>query len=173
GGGEMDLALFILRIVVGILLVGHGGQKLFGWFKGPGLDGFTGWLASIGFRPARIWASIAGICEFGGGLLFALGLLSPLGSLAIAASMITAIAKVHWPKIWVTEGGIELPLTNLVVVLAVGIAGPGAISVDAMSGTELPGWLATLGVIAVLAGWILALVTSASRPQQGAQASSR
>jgi len=56
---------------------------------------------------------IAGICEFGGGLLFALGLFSPLGSLLIAASMVTAIAKVHWPKIWVTEGGIELPLTNL------------------------------------------------------------
>ncbi|HET8679242.1 MAG TPA: DoxX family protein [bacterium] len=169
----MDLALFILRVVTGLLLAGHGSQKLFGWFKGQGLDGFTGWLASMGFRPARTWARIAGICEFGGGLLFALGLFSPLGSLLIAASMITAIAKVHWPKIWVTEGGIELPLTNLAIVIAVGIAGPGAISLDAMSGTTLPGWLATLGIIAVLIGWAIAMTTSAMRPQQGTAPSTR
>jgi putative oxidoreductase len=167
----MDLALFILRIVVGLLLAGHGAQKLFGWFKGPGLQGFSGWLASIGFRPPDLWAWIAGICEFGGGLLFALGLFSPLGSLLIAASMATAIAKVHWPKIWATEGGIELPLTNLVVVIAVGIAGPGAASLDAMSGTELPGWLAALGVVLVLVGWVLALVTS-SRHRQATAAGS-
>lgn len=167
----MDLALFILRVVIGLLLAGHGAQKLFGWFKGPGMQGFTGWLASMGFRPAHVWAWIAAICEFAGGILFALGLFSPLGSLGIAASMITAIAKVHWPKIWVTEGGLELPLTNLAVVIAVGVAGPGAISLDAMSGTEFPGWLAAVGVIAVLVGWIIAMVTSASRPHGTAAAS--
>jgi putative oxidoreductase len=163
----MDLALLILRVVVGLLVAGHGAQKLFGWFKGPGIPGFTGWLASMAFRRAHVWAWIAGICEFGGGLLLALGLFSPLGSLGIGASMVTAIAKVHWPKIWVTEGGLELPLTNLAVVTAVGIAGPGAISLDTMFGTALPLWLAALGVVAVLAGWIIAMVTSASRPRQG------
>jgi putative oxidoreductase len=163
----MDLALFILRIVVGLLLAGHGAQKLFGWFKSPGLQGFSGWLASIGFRPPDLWAWIAGICEFAGGLLFALGLFSPLGSLLIAASMVTAIAKVHWPKIWVTEGGIEHALTNLAVAVAVGIAGPGTISLDAMSGTELPSWLATLGVVLVVVGWVVAMVTSSRHHQAG------
>ena len=164
----MDLALLILRLIEGLLLAGHGGQKLFGWFGGHGLQGFTGWLASIGFRPARGWALLAGICEFAGGLLFALGFLSPLGSLGIAASMLTAIAKVHWPKIWAAEGGIELPLVNLAVVVAVGITGPGAISLDGALRTALPASLTMLGMILVLVGWIAALVITASRPPQGA-----
>lgn len=163
----MDVALLILRVTIGLLLAGHGAQKLFGWFGGHGLQGTSGWLASIGFRPARFWALVVGICEFGGGLLFALGLFSPLGSLGIAASMLTAIAKVHWPKIWATEGGLELPLVDLVVVIAVGVAGPGAFSLDNVFGTVLPGPLAYVGVILVLVGWIVALINSAKRPAGG------
>ncbi len=79
GVNEMDLALIVLRLSVGLLLVGHGAQKLFGWFGGHGLHGTAQWLASIGFRPARAWALLAGILEFGGGLLFTLGLVTPLG----------------------------------------------------------------------------------------------
>jgi len=163
----MDVALLILRLTIGLLLAGHGAQKLFGWFGGHGPQGTSGWLASIGFRPARLWALAVGICEFGGGLLFALGLLSPLGSLGIAASMLTAIAKVHWPKIWGTEGGLELPLVDLVVVIAVGVAGPGAFSLDNLFGTVLPRLLAYVGVILVLVGWIMALINSAKRPAGG------
>lgn len=169
----MDFALFILRLAVGLLLAGHGAQKLFGWFGGHGLSGTSGWLASLGFRPARFWALTVGICEFGGGLLFALGFFSPLGSLGIAASMLTAIAKVHWPKIWVTEGGIELPLVDLAVVVAVGVAGPGKVSVDGALGTGLPERLALIGIVLVLVGWIVALVTSAKRPMQKAAGGSR
>lgn len=156
----MDFGLLIPRLVVGLLLAGHGAQKLFGWFGGPGLAGFSGWLASMGFRPPRFWAVLAGVCEFSGGILFALGLYSPLGSLLIAASMLVAIARAHWPKIWVTEGGLELPLVNLAAVTAVAVAGPGAISLDARAGTMLSGTLTTVGVILVLAGWIVALVNS-------------
>ena len=169
----MDFALLILRLAVGLLLAGHGAQKLFGWFGGHGLPGTSGWLASIGFRPARFWALTVGICEFGGGLLFALGFLSPLGSLGIAASMLTAIAKVHWPKVWATEGGIELPLVDLVVVIAVGVAGPGKVSLDGALGTGLPEPLALIGVVLILVGWILALVNSAKRPIQKAVGESR
>lgn len=169
----MDLALLILRLVVGLLMIGHGGQKLFGWFKGVGMQGFTGWVGSMGFRPAHVWAWLGALAEFGGGLLFALGLFSPLGSLGIVASQLTAITKVHWPKIWNTENGIEFPLTNLAVAVAVGIAGPGAISLDAMSGTQLPGWLATLATIVVVAGWIIGLLISGARPQQSTTASTR
>ena len=169
----MDFALLILRLAVGLLLAGHGAQKLFGWFGGHGLPGTSGWLASIGFRPARLWALTLGICEFGGGLLLALGFFSPLGSLGIAASMLTAIAKVHWPKIWASEGGIELALVDLVVVIAVGIAGPGKVSLDGALGTAFPAPLAVVGAVLVLVGWIIALVTSAKRPAQQAAREAR
>lgn len=163
-----DLALLILRCVTGLLLAGHGAQKLFGWFGGPGLAGTAGWLESLGFRPGRPWALLAGGCEFFGGLLLALGLFSPLGSLLIAAAMFTAIAKVHWPKLWVTQGGFELPLTYLMVAAAVGIAGPGAYALDSLWKTALPGEFALWGLVLVLAGWLVALLLSSRRTAQPA-----
>src|SRR6266511_1067257 len=93
-GGVMstDLALLGLRLVVGGLLFGHGAQKLFGWFGGPGLAGTIAYMgAQFRLRPAALWATIAALSEFGGGLLLAVGLLSPLGSVAIIAAMLTAI----------------------------------------------------------------------------------
>src|SRR2546427_12280222 len=73
----MDAALLTLRLVVGLLLAGHGAQKLFGWFGGHGIAGTAGWLESMRFRPARLWAWLAGLAEFGGGVLFAAGVLGP------------------------------------------------------------------------------------------------
>jgi len=52
GAIKMDLALLLLRLTVGVLLAGHGAQKLFGWFDGHGLRRTASWLASMGFRPA-------------------------------------------------------------------------------------------------------------------------
>ena len=157
----MDIALFILRLATGSLLAGHGAQKLFGWFGGQGLRATSDWFATMGFRPAVFWAVLAGVLELGGGLLFALGLFSPLGTLMIAASMLTAIAKVHWPKVWATTGGFELPLMNLVVVIAVALeGGPGAISLDNVFGTALPLSALRIGGLVVLLGWLLALFTS-------------
>ncbi len=156
----MDVAFLVLRLVVGLLVAGHGAQKLFGWFKGPGVAGMAGWLGSVGFRPARLWAMLAGWAELGGGLLLALGFLSPLGSLGIAASMLMATVKVHWPKVWVTENGMELTLTNLAATAAVGIAGPGAYSLDAILGTALPNSVAVGALVAVLLGSIAGLLIS-------------
>ena len=154
------MALVILRLAVGLLLVGHGAQKLFGWFGGHGLHGTAQWLGSIGFRPALAWALLAGILELGGGLLFSLGMFTPLGSLGIGASMLTAIAKVHWPKLWVTEGGLELPLVNLAVVIAVGLTGPGVVSLDHALGTALPPNVSFVGVGVIIIGWFFALIVS-------------
>lgn len=157
---KMDLALLLLRLTVGMLLAGHGAQKLFGWFGGHGLRRTAGWLASMGFRPAGFWAVLAGITEFAGGLLFALGLFCPAGSLAIGASMVTAIAKVHWPKIWATDGGFELPFKNLMVVVAVAITGPGVISLDRIWGTALPPEVLLPGVAVVVSSCYYALISS-------------
>jgi len=157
----MPVTLLVLRLTVGLLLAGHGAQKLFAWCGGCGLRSTAGWLSTMGFRPAIAWAILAGVLEFGGGLLFALGLFSPLGSLMIAASMLTAIAKVHWPKLWATTGGFELPLVNLAVVIAVGLAGgPGALALDSVYGTALPSGAFIVGGLVVVMGWLFALFTS-------------
>jgi putative oxidoreductase len=81
----------LLRIVVGLLLAGHGSQKLFGWFGGGGFAATTGWIGKMGLRPVRLWALLASLSEFGGGILLVLGFLCPLGSLAVSAAMLMAI----------------------------------------------------------------------------------
>jgi putative oxidoreductase len=165
---KMDLALLFLRLTVGVLLAGHGAQKLFGWFGGHGFRRTAGWLASMGFVPAGFWALLAGLTEFAGGLLFALGLFCPVGSLAIGASMVTAIARVHWPKVWATDGGFELPFKNLVVVVAVAMTGPGAISLDRIWGTALPPAALWPGVVVVICGCYYALISSTLAAASGA-----
>jgi putative oxidoreductase len=144
-----DVALLVLRVVVGLILAAHGSQKLFGWFGGPGLKGSSGWLASMRLRPAPLWAFMGGLAEFGGGLLLALGFLGPLGTAGIVSAMLMAIVLAHWPKFWAMEGGYELALTYLVVALAVGIAGPGRYSLDTALGIAPPA-PATLIVLLVL-----------------------
>ena len=68
----MDLGLLLIRLVIGLLFVGHGAQKLFGWFGGYGLKGTAGWLESMNMKPAILMALMAGLSEFIGGLLFVL-----------------------------------------------------------------------------------------------------
>src|SRR5437588_9013097 len=138
----MDVALVILRLRVGLLIAGHGAEKLFGLVVGQGLGGTSAFLGSVGYRPAPFWALLGGLSEFAGGLLFAIGFLSPLGSITIGAAMLTAITKFHWPKLWSTNGGFEYPLVHLAVAIAVGISGPGAFSVDAPLAPHLPSSLA-------------------------------
>lgn len=159
----MDLALLILRLVVGLLVAAHGAQKLLGAFGGPGLHGAAGWLHPLGFRPARLWAFLGSASEFAGGLLFALGLLSPLGSVGIGAAMLIAVTKIHWPKLWATQGGFEYPLVILAVAVAVGIAGPGAFSLDAWLGISVPQAVSTVVVALAVLGYLIAMMGSAAK----------
>src|ERR1700737_1135295 len=76
-----DIGLLILRLTMGELMTGHGAQKLFGWFSGPGLKGRAGWVEAIGLKPGTRWATAASASEFGGGALTTLGFLHPLGPL--------------------------------------------------------------------------------------------
>ena len=168
-----SLGILILRLVLGSLMVGHGAQKLFGWFGGGGLAGAEAMVRSLGLRPAWFWAIVAGVAEFGGGLLFALGLLNPIGSLGITASMLMAITKVHWPKVWVSQGGFEYPLVNVAATTAVALTGPGKYSLDRALGIRLPLPASYLiGLAAVLAGYATALVVAA-RPAAPAEAPPR
>jgi putative oxidoreductase len=146
-----SIGVLIVRLVVGGLLAGHGAQKLFGWFGGSGLEGTAGWLESLRLRPGTLWARIAGGSEFGGGLLTALGFLNPLGPIAAIGVMSMAWAKVHLGNpVWGTKGGAELPLTNIAVLSAVALAGPGKLSIDSLHGIRIPrvvGLAAVLGML--------------------------
>lgn len=163
---NVDVALMILRLTVGLTMAAHGAQKLFGAFGGHGLRGTGGALASQGFRPASLWAFLGGTSEFGGGLLFALGLFSPLGAIGIAAAMLTAVTKLHWPKFWAANGGFEYALVMLAVALAVGIAGPGALALDGAWGTSLPAGLALAVALLAGIGYLAGMITSAVRPKE-------
>jgi putative oxidoreductase len=163
-----DLGLLIIRLTVGGLLAGHGAQKLFGWFGGHGLAGTGGWLESLGLRPGSRWATLAGLSEFSGGLLTALGLFHPVGPLVMLAPMSVAVGKVHWGRpIWVTEGGAELPVTNLAVALGLVLTGPGRLSLDRLLGVRPPAPLPALAAAGVVIGTVLALTPrpAPARPQ--------
>jgi putative oxidoreductase len=146
-----SVGVLIVRLVVGGLLAGHGAQKLFGWFGGSGLQGTAGWMESLRLRPGTTWARIAGGSEFFGGLLTALGFLNPLGPITAMGAMSMAWAKVHLGNpVWGTKGGAELPLTNIAVLSALTLAGPGKLSVDSLLGIRVPrivGLAALLGML--------------------------
>ncbi len=164
-GRTADLGILALRLGVGGLLAGHGAQKLFGWFGGYGLEGTGGWLESLGLRPGKRWATLAGVSEFGGGALTALGLGGPIGPIALQGAMATAIRQSHWGKpVWVSEGGAETPLLFMFSGLALGLTGPGRYSVDRMFGVKVPVALTVLTGAGVVAGLIMTeQVTAAAK----------
>jgi putative oxidoreductase len=153
-----DLAVLVVRATVGGLLAGHGSQKLFGSFGGRGLEATGGSFEGMGFRPGRRWAGLASVSELGGGLLTMLGFLNPVGPLSAMGAMLVATLKVHAGKpIWAAEGGAELPITNMAVLGAVALAGPGRFSIDRLLGTRLPRWTLVPGVLSVAGVTVLAL----------------
>ena len=160
------LGLLILRVVIGLILAAHGAQKLFGWFGGPGMTGWTGAMNRMRIRPATPWAWMSALAEFLGGIGLALGLLFPLPSAAIAGSMLVAMIIVHLPKgFFVTKGGYEFNLAILGAVAALALSGPGAYSLDAAFGIRFPEPISVIVVtILVIAGVAVALLTRAPQP---------
>jgi len=128
----INIGLLIIRLVVGLLFVGHGAQKLFGWFGGYGLKGTGGWYESIGMKPGVTMPLFAGLAELIGGILFALGLLTPIAGILIAGTMAMAIVKVHAPNgLWATANGYEYNLTLISVAIGIALIGPGKYALDA------------------------------------------
>jgi putative oxidoreductase len=119
-----------LRLVLATIFIGHGAQKVFGSFSGPGFTKFTSLPAPFPFmRPAWLWMGAAALSEMIGGVLLFLGFLTRVGAFLIACTMLTAIIAVHWPAFF-GPAGMEYPLALLAGCLALLISGGGMASVD-------------------------------------------
>src|SRR5579875_809194 len=125
-----DIGLLIIRLVIGLTFVGHGMQKLFGWFGGPGITGMGQWLESIGIKPGgKYWAIYAGVFELVGGILFTVGYLTWLGAALIVIIIIDAIVTVHGKNgYWADKGGFEYNFVLIAVTIGVALTGPGQYS---------------------------------------------
>jgi putative oxidoreductase len=146
----MNAGRLIARLTIGGLFVGHGTQKLFGWFGGPGPQGTEQMMDKLGLRLARRNALAAGIAETAGGALLALGALTPVAGALVSSAMFTAIRKVHFQKgLWNTGGGYEFNLTLIAATAALVDGGPGSPSVDRALGLDRTG-----------SGWALASVAA-------------
>ncbi|GAB6173761.1 DoxX family protein [Paradesulfitobacterium aromaticivorans] len=122
----LNVGLLVIRLVVGLTFMGHGAQKLFGWFGGYGPKGTGGWFESIGMKPGVLMAVMAGVSEFVGGALFAAGIFPWIGSLLITLTMLVAIVKVHGKNgYWATGNGYEFNLILIAVAIGIALIGPG------------------------------------------------
>jgi putative oxidoreductase len=157
----MSVGMLLIRVVVGLLFVGHGTQKLFGWFGGNGREGTAGFMASLGYPAPDVTAVVGGLAESLGGLLLLLGFLTPLGAALVIGMMVSAILAVHARNgLWNSGGGIELPLVYLIVATAVAF-GAGRYSLDRVIGW---GWNHRLvALVALLVGIVGGVVASLTR----------
>ena len=142
----MKLGLAVLRVIVGVLFIGHGTQKSFGWFEGEGLRDTGESFDSLGLRPGPQQATSAGLSETVGGALIASGFLTPVGCALITGVMTQAIRTVHAGKgPWFTAGGWEYNVVLIATVFAIADLGPGEWSLDRALDIEHSGalWAAT------------------------------
>jgi putative oxidoreductase len=150
----LSSALLLARIVFGLIMSAHGAQKLFGWFGGYGLTATGEFLVQLGFRPARVFATMAALSETVGGLLVAFGFLGPVGPALMLSVMIVAVVTVHWHNgLFATSNGIELPLLYAAAAIVLALTGPGLFSLDALFGLERL-WSPTLAGAALAVGTI-------------------
>ena len=165
----MHLGRLAARTVIGGLFIGHGTQKLFGWFGGPGLDGTEGMMKSLRMYPTRRNAIAAGATETAGGVLLAAGLATPVATSALTGVMVTAIRTVHLPNgPWNANGGYEFNATLVAALTALAESGPGDLSLDAALGRRWHGarWaLASLAVGAAASAATIAAGRAQAPPE--------
>jgi putative oxidoreductase len=121
-----------LRLVLAIVMIAHGGQKVMGLWGGPGFKAFTEGNTPFNFmKPPWLWLGAAALSELVGGILVGLGFLTRVGAFFIGCVMLTAIVGVHWPNgLFGANRGYEYPMTLLAIALALLISGGGQASVD-------------------------------------------
>jgi putative oxidoreductase len=148
----LGTGLLLARLILGVLMVGHGTQKLFGWFGGHGLAGTAGFFEQLGFRPGRLFVAVSALAEVGSGILVALGLFGPVGPALMLSVMIVAAVSVHWKNgVFATANGIEVPLLYATGAVALAFTGPGPFSLDSVLGID-HAWTPALKAAALAVG---------------------
>lgn len=158
----MDAGLLVLRIAIGLLIAGHGIQKVTPWLGGTGLAGGVEEFRRDGFRGGAVTAVLAGGSQIGAGLLLGAGALTPLAA-AGAIGVMTVAVTVKWRNgLWVQFDGYEYPLVLVIVCAALAMTGPGAYSVDGALGIDWPGWAAASALAIGLGSGLLTRVLLAT-----------
>jgi putative oxidoreductase len=161
---QVKLGRLLARLTIGGLFIGHGTQKWFGWFGGPGFEKTSEMMESIGMRPGRRNALAASAAETIGGAMIVAGALTPVAAASLIATMLTAIRTVHLEKgLWIANGGYEFNLALIAALLVLVDAGPGSPSVDAALGIEKTGGGWALAAIAGGAAGAALAAAAASR----------
>jgi putative oxidoreductase len=125
-----DVGLLLMRLVLGAIFAAHGAQKVFGWFGGPGLDGFARILAEQGFEQTDVLSAAVGFAEVVGGLLVVLGVFTPLAAAGLLGVMINAIWLKWHSGLFVETGGFELELALAALAAGIVLTGPGRVAMD-------------------------------------------
>jgi putative oxidoreductase len=157
----VSVGILLLRVVLGLLFVGHGTQKLFGWFGGGGPPGATGYFHSLGYPAWTILALAAGATEAGSGTLMALGLLTPLAAAGIIG-MMTNVLFVKWAHgLWEVHDGYEYPLLIIASAASLAFIGAGRYSLDHAIGWGIHG--VAWGVAGLALGGVTGILVRSSR----------
>ncbi|AGA30858.1 DoxX family protein [Singulisphaera acidiphila] len=127
-----ELGRFLLRGALGVVFVGHGAQKLFGVFGGPGLTGFSGFLDGLGIPFPMVNAVLAGSAEFFGGLALLAGVGTRAAAALLVVTMTVAAFAVRSRGLSVQNGGMEYPLVLAVLLFGIGLIGPGRLTVGSL-----------------------------------------
>lgn len=150
----MDIGLLILRLVLGMLVIGHALQKAFGWFHGPGHAGTAELFDKWGIRPARAMVYVAAATECIGGVLVTLGLATPLSAALLIGTLTVACAANLANGLWATRGGCEVALVYTAMAATLAFTGSGRYALDALIGARQPLWAGpaalTLGLLSTL-----------------------
>lgn len=149
---SIDLALLVIRLILGVIFIIHGGQKLFGWYDGPGIEGVTGMMKKFGVAHPTLLAWLVAFSEFGGGLLVLVGLLTPLAAAVTVSVMLTAVILVHGQNgFFNKDKGYEFNLSLIALGVALMLTGAGAFSIDQLLGLAVP--------LGQLPAWVIILLT--------------
>ena len=151
--------------MVGLTFAAHGAQKAFGWWSGPTYAGWRAAIERMRLRPAAFWTLVSTAAELGGGVLLAVGLLTPLATAALIGQSVVIIGLVHLPKgFWNRNGGVEYPLSLAAGVVAVAGTGSGSASLDSALGLSYSAEVRSLLIAIGVLGALVALAIPRIRP---------
>ncbi len=167
---DMDLGLLLIRAMAGLLMAGHGAQKLFGWWGGSSMTKWSADLQKQGIRPGWLWAWISVGGQFVAGLALAVGFLTPIAAAASLVGPMAVVVVQRWSKgFFNVRGGYEFMLSILLIGVALAFTGPGAISVDAALDLTIPLPFRLAIVAAAVIGALVAVLPARSAADPAAR----